>query len=330
MPKGTNQKFKLFYLLQIMLEKTDDTHYLTMPQILEELLKYEVTAERKSIYTDLQDLEKYGVIVESEQVGRSTYYHVVERTFELAELKLLVDSIQSSKFLTVRKSNELIKKLESFCSIYERNQLQRQVYVQNRIKTMNETVYYSVDAINQAISEGKKIQFKYFNWNIKKEMEFRHDGAMYEISPWALSWDDENYYLVGYDDKEGKVKHYRVDKMKNLSMLDKPREGKEHFNNFDTADYAKKNFGMFGGEERRITLEISNDMAGVIIDRFGKDVTFRGVDSTHSSVTLNVAFSTHFITWIWALGDKVKIVGPDSAVEDVKNEIRKLIKQYDV
>ena len=328
MPRGTNQKLKMLFLLKIMMEKTDDTHYLTMPEILCELEKYDVTAERKSIYTDLEDLEHFGVIVEREQIGKKSCYHVVERPFELAELKLLVDSIQSSKFLTLHKSDTLIKKLENFCSIYERNQLQRQVYVQNRIKTMNETVYYSVDTINEAISDGKKIRFKYFNWNVKKEMEFRRGGHFYEISPWALSWDDENYYLIGYDSEDKIIKHYRVDKMKNISLIDEVRDGKECFDGFDTADYSKKNFDMFGGDDERVVLEISNDMAGVIIDRFGKDVSFIPKGKDKSTVTLKVAFSIHFITWVWSLGEKVKIVGPKNVVKRVNDEIARIAAQY--
>lgn len=199
MPKGTNQKFKLYRLAQIMQEQTDDEHYITMPEIMEGLAKYEVTADRKSIYTDLRDLSVLGIEVEGEPIGNRYHYHVINRTFELLELKLLVDAIQSSKFITEKKSNALIKKLETLVSKYDAQKLQRQVFVSGRIKTMNESIYYTVDAIHNAISENKKIKFQYYQWNIKKEMELRHNGAWYHISPWGLSWDDENYYLVGYD-----------------------------------------------------------------------------------------------------------------------------------
>lgn len=328
MSRGTNQKFKLYHLKNIMVSKTDDTHSLTMPQILEELEKYDVTAERKSIYTDLQDLEKLGVEITSEQVGKYTYYSVCGREFELAELKLLVDTIQSSKFITAKKSNELIKKLESFCSEYEATQLQRQVFVQDRIKTMNESIYYTVDAIHTAIADNKQIRFKYFQWNIHKEMVFKHDGNFVTVSPWALSWDDENYYLIAYDEEAGKIKHYRVDKMLKIDTVDKKREGKEIFKKFNTADYAKKNFAMFGGKEETVTVELENDMCGVFIDRFGKDISFVPVDENHSRVRLNVAMSRHFISWIFALGEGVKIVGPDKVVEEVRAEILRLSSQY--
>ena len=225
MPRGTNQKFKLYRLAKIMLERTDDDHYITMPEIIDALGEYDITADRKSIYSDLRDLEVLGIEVEGEKVGNRFHYHVVSRTFELPELKLLVDAIQSSKFITESKTNALIKKLEQLVSKYEAMKLQRQVFVSGRIKTMNESIYYSVDAIHHAISENKKIRFQYFQWNVKKEMELRHNGAWYHISPWGLSWDDENYYLVGYDSDGGKIKHYRVDKMLHIQMTDEKREG---------------------------------------------------------------------------------------------------------
>ena len=230
MPKGTNQKFKLYRLAQIMLEKTDEEQYITMPGIMESLAEYNITADRKSIYTDLRDLSVLGIEVEGEPVGNRYHYHVVSRTFELPELKLLVDAIQSSKFITEKKSNALIKKLEKMVSEYDAQKLQRQVYVPGRIKTMNESIYYTVDAIHNAISENKKIRFQYYQWNVKKEMELRHNGAWYHISPWGLSWDDENYYLVGYDSDAEKIKHYRVDKMLHIRLSSENREGKEFFN----------------------------------------------------------------------------------------------------
>lgn len=231
MPKGTNQKLKLYRLAQIMLENTDDEHYITMPEIMEELGKYEVTADRKTIYADLRDLSVLGIEVEGEPIGNRYHYRVVNRPFELPELKLLVDSIQSSKFITEKKTNTLIKKLEKLVSKYDAQRLQRQVYVSGRIKTMNESIYYTVDAIHNAISENKKIKFQYFQWNVKKEMELRHGGAWYHISPWGLSWDDENYYMIGYDAETQLIKHYRVDKMLHIRMSDESREGKEHFKN---------------------------------------------------------------------------------------------------
>ena len=311
MPKGTNQKFKLYRLAQIMLEKTDDDHFITMPEIKEALEAYEITADRKSLYNDLKDLEQLGIAVEGEPVGNRYYYHVVSRTFELPELKLLVDAIQSSKFITERKSNALIKKLEKLVSKYDAMKLQRQVYVSGRIKTMNESIYYNVDAIHNAITENRKIKFQYFQWNVKKEMELRHDGAFYHISPWGLSWDHENYYLVGYDSVEEKIKYYRVDKMLKVQMMEEEREGKEHFKKLDMAEYTRKSFSMFGGKEQQVKLLVNNELAGVIIDRFGKDVMMIPAGNEQFTVNVNVQVSSHFLGWIISLGAVVKIVCMD-------------------
>lgn len=328
MPKGMNQKFKLYRLAQIMLAKTDDDHYITMPEIMSALKEYEITADRKSIYTDLRDLEALGIEVAGEPVGNRYHYHVVSRPFELAELKLLVDAIQSSKFITERKTNALIKKLERLVSKYEAMKLQRQVYVSGRIKTMNESIYYTVDAIHNAISENKKIRFQYFQWNVKKEMELRHNGAWYHISPWGLSWNDENYYLVGYDSDAGQIKHYRVDKMLHIQMSGEKREGKQYFKKLDMADYAKKSFGMFGGEEQKVKLRVENNLAGVIIDRFGKDVMMVPEDENHFTVNVDVRVSNQFLGWVFSLGEGVKIVSPEEVLERMNREITRLLRQY--
>ena len=328
MPKGSNQKFKLYRLAQIMLERTDEEHYISMPEIMEALSEYDVTADRKSIYNDLRDLNVFGIEVEGEPIGNRYHYHVTNRSFELPELKLLVDAIQSSKFITEKKSYALIKKLETLASKYDAQKLQRQVYVSGRIKTMNESIYYTVDAIHNAISENKKIKFQYFQWNAKKEMELRHNGAWYHISPWGLSWDDENYYLVGYDTDAGMIKHYRVDKMLHIKISDESREGKEHFKKLDMADYAKKSFGMFGGKEQTVKLSVHNKLAGVIIDRFGKDVMMIPADEEHFNVNVDVRVSRQFLGWVFSLGSDIQIVGPDDVVEQMRKEIARSVEQY--
>ncbi len=328
MPKGSNQKLKLYRLAQIMLENTDDDHYMTMPEIMNALEAYDITADRRTIYTDLRDLEKLGIEVEGETAGNKYHYHVVDRPFELPELKLLVDAIQSSKFITERKTNALIRKLEKLVSKYEAMKLQRQVFVSGRIKTMNESIYYTVDAIHNAISENRKIQFQYFQWNVKKEIELRHEGAYYHISPWGLSWDAENYYLIGYDSQAGKIKHYRVDKMLHIQMSDEKREGKEHFKKLNVADYTRKSFGMFGGKEKKVKLLVDNSLAGVIIDRFGKDLMLIPADENHFAVHVDVHVSKQFFGWIISLGERVKIVGPDEVVEQMRQEIERLVQQY--
>lgn len=328
MPKGNNQKLKLVYLIKIMLSKTDDTHGITMPEILAELGHYQVEAERKSIYADFETIRLLGFDIIGEKKGKTYYYHIANRPFEIAELKLLVDAIQSSKFITARKSNELIKKLENMASVYEARSLQRQVYVSGRIKTMNESIYYNVDEIHNAISTNQQIRFQYFQWNVKREMELRKNGEAYIVSPWALSWDNENYYMIAYDSQAGMIKHYRVDKMLELQCVDEKREGREHFEQFDMAAYARKSFGMFGGEEQYVKLEFENRLAGVVIDRFGKDIFMVPVDGEHFTVNVNVAVSGQFFGWVFGLGRGARILGPEKVVEQMRLELQGQWEQY--
>lgn len=327
MSRGLNQKFKFVYLMRIMLEKTDEEHSLTIGEILRELEKYGVTAERKSIYTDFQDMtERFGIKIVKKQVGRETYYHVGERKFELAEIKLLIDAIQSSKFITERKSRELIKKIKEFVSDYQAGQLQRQVFVQGRIKTMNESIYRSVDEIHNAIAHNKKIRFKYFHWQPDKSQYILHNGDYFVVSPWALTWDDEYYYLVAFDDFSKTCKHYRVDKMIKPQMIGLCREGADRFRDLDMAVYSKATFGMYGGEKKRVTIQFHNKMSGVFIDRFGKDITFLPVDEKHSELTVDVFVSPQFYGWIFGLGKDVRITSPTDVVEEIKEQARKFLE----
>ena len=296
MAKGANQKLKLLYLMKILLEKTDEIHSITMPEILLSLESYGVTAERKSIYDD----------------------------FELAELKLLVDAVQSSKFITAKKTNDLIKKIEGLASKYEASQLQRQVYVTERIKTMNESIYYNVDKIHAAIGSNVKIKFQYFQWNVDKKMELRKNGEFYCISPWALSWDNENYYLIGYDCEMQIIKHYRVDKMQHIDLVEERREGKDLFEKFYIAVYSKKMFGMYDGEIQIVKLECENRLAGVIIDRFGKNIKIIKLSNDFFTANVEVAVSTQFIAWVIGIGPGAKIVGPENVVEMMRDEVRRL------
>lgn len=330
MAKGNNQKLKIVYLMKILLEQTDEEHSITMPELLTELEKYGIKAERKSIYSDIENLRLFGLDVIGEQKERGFHYYIGSRQFELAELKLLVDSIQAAKFITAKKSNELIKKIEQLASRQQATQLQRQVFVAERAKTINEKIYYNVDTIHTAISQGYRITFQYFQWNVKKEMILRKGGALYEVSPWALSWDDENYYLIAYDSQEDTIKHFRVDKMMSIAILSKRREGKEKFQKFDIAVYAKKTFGMFGGEEQKVKMLCRNDFAGVIIDRFGKEVMMLPVDDKHFVVYVNVAVSRQFLAWVFALGEGITVVEPPIVVEKMRQELKRMIQQYSI
>ena len=328
MAKSSNQKLKLVYLMKILLEKTDETHSITMSEIIDALQAYGIGAERKSLYDDLETLRVYGMDIIGTQEDRKYYYHVGNRQFELAELKLLVDSVQSAKFITEGKSNELIKKIEGLASQYEASQLHRQVFVNGRVKTMNESIYYNVDRIHTAIAENSRIRFRYFQWNVDKEMELRHNGAVYEVSPWALSWDDENYYLIAYDSIQGIIKHFRVDKMLNIESSGEQREGKQMFKSFNMAAYARKTFGMYGGVEEWVRIKCDNSLAGVMIDRFGKDVSMTRLNEIQFVATVDVAVSRQFMAWVIGLGDGAEIIGPESVVDEMRKEIKRLAGQY--
>lgn len=333
MPKNPNQKLKLLYLMKILLEKTDEEHPMPLIELLNQLALYGIKAERKSIYDDMEALRLYGLDVELSSGGKKGYY-IASRVFELPELRLLVDAVQSSRFITHKKSNELIKKVESLASVYEAKSLQRQVYVSNRIKTMNESIYYNVDKIHTAISENKKIQFRYFEWAVsfhgleRIKKQYRHDGAEYCISPWALTWDDENYYMVGFDSKADMIKHYRVDKMERILVSEEERDGQKHFSSFDMAVYSKKMFSMFGGKEEEVVLRFSNRLIGVVIDRFGQEVFLTKEDSEHFCIKTRVAVSPQFLSWIFGLGTDVQILSPQSVVDFFCRQMDEQRKQY--
>ena len=324
----SNQKLKILHLAKILLENTDADHDITLQEIIDKLSANNVTAERKSLYDDIAQLDDFGIKIKKTQYGKTFHYQVVNRDFEIAELKLLADSVAAAKFITEKKSNELIKKIEHLASRHDASKLQRQVYVAGRVKSMNNDIMENVDAIHNAISQNLKISFQYFQWNIKKHPELRRGGARYVISPWGLSWDDENYYLVGYDSDADMIKHYRVDKMLHVKVEKAKREGRYKFKEVDMAAYAKKMFNMFDGEEQTVEILCENKLVGVMIDRFGKDVRMIKVDDEHFKVTVKVAASNHFIHWIMALGEGVQIIGPEKLVVEIKAEIKRLAEQY--
>lgn len=329
MPKSTNQKLKLLYILKILSEQTDEEHYISTGDLIEELAKYDIKAERKSIYDDMNQLIDFGydiILVKSRVNGG---YYLTGRDFELAELKLLVEVVQSSKFLTQKKSKELIGKIEKLASKWDAKQLQRQVYVANRIKTANESIYYIVDDIHRAIQDNDQISFQYLEWNLAKELVPRRDGRRYRVSPWALTCKDENYYLIAHDGEEDKIKHFRVDKMGKIEILSgTKREGAALFERFDIADYANKTFGMYGGREETVTLEFENRLIGVVIDRFGKDVPMRQRDDEHFTVRVKVAVSGQFFGWITGLGAGACIVSPKEVTEAYQAHLQAVLAQY--
>ena len=327
MPKSVNQKQKLLFLLDYLRQNTDETHTVTTPQIIDHLAANGIRAERKSIYNDIQTLCDYGYdIIRTE--GAHAGYRIADRTFELPEVKLLVDLVQSSKFITTKKSRQLIGKLEQLVSKNDAKKLQRQVVVADRNKTSNEKIYYSVDVIHSAIAENRQIRFHYFDWNVRKEMQLRKDGRFYQVSPWLLTWDDENYYLIAYDDRSRDIRHYRVDKMLKIELTAESREGKEQFGNFDVAAYSRKTFGMFAGEDETVTLICEDALTGVMIDRFGKEVAMRRYDETRIRVRVSVAVSRQFFGWLAGLGAAVRIESPESVVREYREYLETILKTY--
>lgn len=323
MAKSQLQKLKLIYIMDYLLEETDEEHPATMADLIGYLSAMGISAERKSIYDDIEMLKVYGLdilTVKSKAFG----YYIGARDFELPELKLLVDAVQSSKFITRKKSSELIKKIEKLSSLHQAKQLERQVFVANRIKTMNESIYLVVDKIHSAISENKKISFKYFEWTSDKEKVLRHGGKDYVLSPWALTWDDENYYLVAYDNDAGIIKHYRVDKISSVRTVNEKREGEEQFAEFDMAIYSKSVFGMFGGKSESVTLRCDGSLAGVIIDRFGQDIVFRKANENQFDITVSVVLSPQFYSWVFGFGGRMIIVESEKAREEFLKQLEAL------
>lgn len=328
MPKSENQKQKLLYIAKYLMEQTDDGHAVSTPQLIEHLNANGIKAERKSIYNDIDTLNAFGMdIIRAE--GHRGGYMLASRQFELAEVKLLVDLVQSSKFITEKKSRELIGKLETLVSKHDAKGMQRQVEVIGRSKTMNEKIYYNVDMIHTAISRNVKIKFRYFEWDVNKNMKLRKNGAFYEVSPWKLNWDDENYYLVAFDKKADKMKHYRVDKMLEAELTEEGRDGKEVFEKLNMADYSKKTFGMFAGEEKNVRLLCDNAMIGVLVDQFGNEVAVRKVDEEHIVARIDVAVSPQFYGWLAGLGTHVCIESPEEVKEGYCTYLRNILSQHE-
>lgn len=324
--KLSHQKLKLFYLMKILLEKTDEEHTITVPEMIAELGKLGISAERKSVYDDLEYLKLFGLDVCSRKT-RTHDYFIGSREFELPELKLLVDSVQSSKFITHKKSMELISKIEKLTSEANAKKLHRQVFVTNRVKTVNETIYYNVDKIHDAIAANKQITFKYYDLDVNRKKVYRKNGDRYTESPVALTWDDENYYLITYKEKYDDYAHYRVDKMESIEITEEDRVLSEE--PFDLSAYSKTTFAMFGGEETEVSIKFENDLVGVVFDRFGTDVRIVKADEEHFICTVKVAVSPHFLSWIVSFGRRAKIMSPDYVVDEMYTLIRESLENYE-
>ncbi len=327
MSKTSNQKIKLLYLMKLFEEETDEEHPLSRRELEERLADMGIRTERKSLYDDIETLKNFGMDI-TYRKERPEGYYLAERDFELPELKLLVDAVQSSKFITQRKSDVLIGKIEKLASRYEARKLQRQVVVADRIKAMNESIYYNVDQLHAAIAENHQIVFRYFEWTVSKEIRLKKGGENYKISPWALTWDNENYYLIGYDAEAGIIKHFRVDRMLHIALLKQERDGRDEFARFDLARYTKQTFGMFGGNEQTVKMRFHNRYVGAVIDRFGKGVSLRPDGEEYFIARAEVAVSEQFFGWVTGLGRDVQLLSPESVVEEYRELLKDLTEKY--
>lgn len=290
-----DQKLRTLRLMEILMERTDDTHMLNASELCTILdQEYGISTDRRTIYTEMEILDKFGLDIHQKK-GKNPGYYIGARDFELPELKLLVDAVQSSKFITEKKSKELITKLEKLCCRTDAAMLSKYVFIVNRSKTENETVYYNVDYIHTAIYENKEI---------------------------------ENYYLVAYDAEPGIIKHYRVDKMQNTEILETDRKGEDSFQNFDLAAFAKKTFGMYGGVDAEVTLECKNELSGVVIDRFGYDVWLITQGEDHFKTRVLVSVSPQFFGWVTGIGSGIKITGPDNVKAEYKAYLQNVLENY--
>lgn len=312
MAKSPNQKMKLLYILQMLAENTDESHVLTTQEIIDRLAANDIHAERKSIYDDMRTLQLFGYDIIQADSRNGGGYWLAGREFELPELKLLVDAVQSSRFITTKKSRELIRKLEKMVSRYDAGKLQRQVYVAGRIKTENESIYYSIDAIHRAIQENRMIRFPYLEWTLKKDLQPRKGRGEYTVSPWALIWREENYYLIAYDSEAAMMKHYRVDKIGKVTVLEQERDGTEAARELDPAAYANRTFGMYGGVPEVVSVRFPNRLIGVVLDRFGKDADILPAEEGYFKCRARIAVSNQFFGWLAGIGKEAVIMAPNS------------------
>ena len=322
--KNANNRLKILYLYKIFLDKTDEQHYLTMSDIVNQLKLYGISAGRKALYEDIEALKAYGLDIITIK-GRVSAYYVASRDFELPELKLLADAVSSSRFLTERKSSELLKKIENLSSVHEAKQIQRQVYVTNRVKAMNERIYLNVDVIHRAIAENKKIKFRYFDYNLQKKKTYRAGSRV--CSPYALAWDDERYYLIAYYDNRQTISNFRIDRMEGVEIIDEKAVPKP--DNFIVADYMNSSFAMFSGTTQDVKLRFDNQLINAVIDRFGKGITIFPDGDSHFTVRVKVK-AEHpepFFGWLFQFGTMAEIIEPCELRDRYIEMLNKVLNQ---
>lgn len=329
MTKPSNTKLKLLYLMDILLEHTDEENPISRARIIELLENRGVTAERKSIYADIELLREYGLDVLTTKTNQYGYY-IGSRRFELAELRLLVDAVQSARFITRKKSEQLIKKLEGLASHAQARTLHREVFVLDRVKAPNEKIYYNVDILQTAIADGVKAVFRYFEYAPDKSKRYRSDGAEYTVSPYALMWTNDFYYLVAYYEKRpGDFTHFRVDRMEGVRALRDKRVPAEEATGeaLDVARYGNRMFSMYGGQTVKVRLRCKNELVNVVLDRFGLDVPMMP-DGDWVIATAEVAVSPMFLGWLCSFGGDMQVLSPDSVIQLLKTQAKSVAALY--
>lgn len=331
MAKSEHQKLKMLYLCRLFAEQTDENHGVTTEQIIDYLESKDVAAERKAIYRDITLLTEFGMDIQKSKKGQQTYYYLESRDFELSELKLLVDAVSSSRFLTVKQTNELISKLERLTSTYNKQALQRQVFVQNRVKSVSGgNSITNIDHIYEAIVLGRKISFRYGYRDMKHRMVYKKNGGRYCISPWFMTWAEERYYLIAYDSEAEKIKHFRVDRMREVACTEEARDGGELFGDFDVAEYCQRHFNMYSGPQISMKLLIPATLTDTMFDRFGEGVNMRQDPTDKDKVILNakVAESDQLAGWILGFGGDIEVLEPASLKERLYRIGETMVNKY--
>ena len=319
-----DNKLRLLYVARLFWERTDEEHTVTVNDIIRHLEGLGVSAERKTVYDDLELLRTFGLDIVRTRTKTHNYY-LGQRTFQLPELKMLIDVVQASPFLTVKKSMELIAKLEGLASAAQAGSLRRQVHVLNRVKTQNEQLYYNIDGIHQAINQNRCVSFRYFDWSIRGERIYRHGGKVYRECPAALCV-DRNYYLVTYRPEEGKFIHFRADRIGDLRVTDQPRPPLPE--DFDPASYVRAIFDMHSGDTQLVTLELDSRLLNVAMDRFGRDAHYRNGPGDTVLVTARVEVSPTFLSWVLCFGGQARILEPPAVREALQRLAEEALAMY--
>ena len=326
MPKSDNQKLKILYIRDYLEKNSHEKRLVRASELIDMLQRqHNISCDRKTIYSDIAALQDYGVDIISVP-GKNGGYYIASRIFEVTELKLLIDAVQSSRYLTEKKCRELIEKLCQQCSVHDAGLVRRNVQVSGRVRTMNETIYYNVDAIQEAIASGKQISFRYFDYDIRGQRQYRDKS--YIASPYGLCQDNDFCYLLAWSERHG-ITSYRVDRMSGIEILAESRIPCPELTGAAFTDHANRLFQMFAGNMTNVKLRFHKELTNVVIDRFGHGtMLIPEGDGIHFNFTVPVALSPMFLSWVIGFGDKAQILYPQSAVDACKELCRKALQQY--